>query len=231
MERRAIIDCREKKRHGASQNKYAKNAATTERDEKVYHVMLRGIDGKPLFLKDGDYRKFLFLLNKRLTEFKASLYGFVLMTNHVHLQIKSNNIKSLVNELSSGYTGFYVNTYKVYTALFEAPKIVEKISDEFQAENLWYILNNPVKEGLSKTPGGYKYSSYMFYTKRKTKISDLINVDCSFIKYYYKSINELNADLREDLRGSKSKKKFRKSYGLKYNGWNKWSGDSNKKQV
>ncbi len=230
MVRRVTINCREKKRHGiAPQNQDARDATIIGQDEKVYHVMLRGRDGKPLFLKDADYRKFLFLLNKRLEEFKASLYGFVLMTNHVHLQVKNCDIKSLINVLANGYTGFYVNSHKEYSALFEAPKIVEKISKEFQAENLWYILNNPVKEGLSKTPGGYKYSSYLFYTKRKTKISDLINVDCSFVKEYYKSIAELNADLREDLRRDKSKKKFKKSYGLKYNGWNKWNGDSNRK--
>jgi putative transposase len=198
-----------------------RNTCTTG-DCNVYHVMLRGVDGKPLFFKDADYRKFLFLLNKRLNEFSASLYGFVLMTNHVHLLMKCYDIKSLINVLTNGYTGYFVNTYKQYSALFGTPKIIEKPSEEFMGENLWYILNNPVKEGMSKTPGGYKYSSYLFYTRRKTKISSLINVDCSFVKEHYQSMSELNEDLKEDLRRSKSKKKFRKSYGLKYNGWNKW---------
>ena len=57
-------------------------------NSKIYHIMIKGIDGQNIFYDDKDRRNFLrkFLENKK--EFNYAVYSYCLMTNHVHMVIK-----------------------------------------------------------------------------------------------------------------------------------------------
>ena len=50
----------------------------------LYHVMIRGADGRLLFLDDEDCGRFLDTLLRAKTESGCKLYAHCLMGNHVH---------------------------------------------------------------------------------------------------------------------------------------------------
>ncbi|AOT69465.1 transposase [Geosporobacter ferrireducens] len=49
----------------------------------IYHVMLRGIDKRNIFLKDSDYEKFIEYIKKAKEKTKFIVYAYCVMTNHV----------------------------------------------------------------------------------------------------------------------------------------------------
>ena len=57
-------------------------------DGLIYHVINRGNNRQPVFLKNGDFEAFL----KALAELKErkpfELFGYCLLTNHFHLLIR-----------------------------------------------------------------------------------------------------------------------------------------------
>lgn len=58
-------------------------------DHGVFSVMMRGVGGQALFREKSDYISFLKILNKLLHRYNALLYGFILMTNHVHCLVRT----------------------------------------------------------------------------------------------------------------------------------------------
>ncbi|HNY05793.1 MAG TPA: hypothetical protein PKL23_05015 [Candidatus Egerieousia sp.] len=58
-------------------------------DHGVFSVMMRGVGGQALFCEKSDYISFLKILNKLLHRYNAVLYGFILMTNHVHFLLRT----------------------------------------------------------------------------------------------------------------------------------------------
>jgi len=56
----------------------------------IYHIMLRGIDKRDIFLDDEDRTKFLENMNKAKEIGKFEIYGYCLMDNHIHLLLKES---------------------------------------------------------------------------------------------------------------------------------------------
>lgn len=56
----------------------------------IYHIMLRGIDKRDIFLENEDKMKFLESINKAKETGKFELYGYCLMDNHIHMLIKES---------------------------------------------------------------------------------------------------------------------------------------------
>jgi REP element-mobilizing transposase RayT len=51
----------------------------------IYHIMLRGIDKRDIFLENEDKIKFLYSLKNAKKQGNFKLYGYCLMDNHIHL--------------------------------------------------------------------------------------------------------------------------------------------------
>ncbi len=51
--------------------------------------MLRGIDKRNIFLDDSDYEKFIQYIKKAKEKTQVSVYAYYLMTNHVHMLLKT----------------------------------------------------------------------------------------------------------------------------------------------
>ena len=104
------------------------------------------------------------------------------MSFHVHLEAGCKDPLALATLLSCAYTGYYNARYHNGSAVFEHPPLIyQKKTLEWQVDNLLYIVNNPVVAGLCKSAGGYRYSSYDFYTDRVTSLSRVIEVNTSLM--------------------------------------------------
>jgi len=142
----------------------------------VYHCMLRGINKQDIFFDKKDYLEFQSIIKRTKNIFSYKLYSYVLMPNHIHLEIKDEKQKlsQIMHSISTSYANYFNKKYKRVGHLFQ---------NRFQSrnvENSYYILNlvryihqNPIKAGICEM-NKYSWSSYSEYFKKEK----LKNEDC-----------------------------------------------------
>lgn len=86
----------------------------------IYHVMLRGIDKRDIFLDGEDREKFIENIIKAKEVGNFEIYGYCLMDNHVHLLIKEDEeIGTNIKRITVGYVGWHNNKYERTGHLFQ----------------------------------------------------------------------------------------------------------------
>jgi len=118
----------------------------------IYHIMLRGIDGRNIFLDDEDRSKFIEKLLSAKQNANFKLYGYCLMDNHVHLLIEENEeIGTSVKRITVGYVQWHNNKYGRTGHLFQNRYNSEVVETEsYLVTVLRYIHQNPVKANIVK---------------------------------------------------------------------------------
>ena len=141
----------------------------------IYHVMLRGINRQTIFEDNEDMNYFLSEVKrcKDISDFR--LYAFCLMANHVHLLLETNQepLDMIFRRLGSRYAGWYNRKYGRVGHLFQDRYRSENVeTEQYFMTVLRYILQNPMKAGMEKQPGSYRWSSYLAYEKGIGLITD-----------------------------------------------------------
>lgn len=138
-----------------------------------YHVTVSGQPGKKLFRDDLDRLVYLRVLNLVLQEYKALCAGYVLLTTHLHLIIKRNEITlgNIFKRVNTKYAIHYNNKYKTRGRVFrDRPFSRIILKEKYLAAVIRYIhRENPLKAGLARTTAEYKWSSDKYY---RTGIQD-----------------------------------------------------------
>ncbi|MDO7786205.1 transposase [Desulforamulus aquiferis] len=143
----------------------------------IYHIMLRGIDKRDIFLDDEDREKFLDYLAKAKEKATCLIYGYCLMDNHVHLLIEEGHehIGESIKRVAVGYVYWHNEKYSRTGHLFQNRYKSEVVEDDtYFITVLRYIHQNPIKAGLVQDISHYKWSSYIHYIEGS---EDLINLD------------------------------------------------------
>ncbi len=178
--------------------------------EGVYHIFGRGHNGMVIFKEDYDFKKFLYLAERFRKKYKCEIRVFVLMNNHFHIQIRSARIQMFISRLVQAYTGYFCTRYNHQTRVFApSPEPVLKKALDWQIDNALYILNNPVEAKLAKSAGDYKWSSYHFYTQRRSSLKQIITVSTNFIHINFESIKSLQEALKPKLMQMQSMKNYK----------------------
>ena len=128
------------------------------------HIIQRGNNRQAIFTCDADTAAYAHWLNEGAERFGVGIHGWVFMTNHVHLLATPSHEDSLSRMMQ--YLGrLYVRQFNyAYTrsgTLFEGrfkTCIVQK--NRYFLNCLRYIELNPVRAGMVKAPGDYRWSSY-----------------------------------------------------------------------
>lgn len=166
----------------------------------IYHVMLRGNNGRVIFYDDEDYNYFLISLRKAKEKSSCEIYSYCLMNNHIHLLIKesSEEIGTIVRRITAGYVLWYNDKHARTGHLFQGRFRSEPVeSDRYLLIVLRYILQNPVKAGIVTRPGDYAWSSYSYFfdSKEKNTLIDKNIIEAYFDKKtYIQYMNEKNND-------------------------------------
>ena len=133
----------------------------------VYHWIARGVNRKKLFRQLKDYAHFLNLTADNAIRYNIKIFHYCLMTNHVHMLIHANDLKSLVDfshYLKRLYAYYQSKTYKVTGATFERMYRSKPVLDDiYLLECARYIDRNPLRAGIIKFLGEYPFSSYLAY--------------------------------------------------------------------
>jgi putative transposase len=140
----------------------------------IYHIMLRGINKQDIFQEDEDRLKFLSTLERYKQICNYQVFGYCLMTNHIHLLIKEDEepISNAVKRISGSYVFWYNKKYDRIGHLFQERFKSEAVdNDSYLLTVLRYIHQNPIKAGLCEDLKEYRWSSYNDYL-RKSELTD-----------------------------------------------------------
>lgn len=163
----------------------------------IYHIMLRGIDKRNIFLDEEDRDVFLERLLKVKNSGYFELYGYCLMDNHVHLLIKEiEEVGTIIKRITVGYVYWHNNKYDRIGHLFQNRYKSESVETEkYLITVLRYIHQNPIKAGIVKKADEYTWSSHKQYVLAYQKQSN--HIDVNIIKYYFKNITEFECFTNE----------------------------------
>jgi REP element-mobilizing transposase RayT len=154
----------------------------------IYHVMLKGIDDRDIFLENFDRSKFIEQVIKAKEKAKFVFLAYCLMDNHAHLVIEEKNeeIGKSIKRITVGYVIWHNNKYGRTGHLFQNRFNSEVIeTDNYLLTAVRYIHHNPVKAGIAKLPGDYEWSSYLQYLASYNNCCS--NIDAQRIKGYLKT--------------------------------------------
>ena len=187
----------------------------------IYHVMLKGIDGRDIFLENYDKIKFMRGIKKAKDIGEFKLFGYCLMDNHVHLLIEEGEaIGTSIKRMTIGYVLWHNNKYGRTGHLFQNRYASEPVETEgYFMSVLRYIHLNPLKAGIVKHPANYNWSSYSDYISSYNGVKTV--TDVQLIKLYLKQ--------QEDFEGYMNIRNY--DISLKYNCPLKYSDNSLKKLI
>jgi REP element-mobilizing transposase RayT len=128
--------------------------------------MNRGASRKPIFFNDNTRALFIDLLGELPDRFGITIHGYVLMTNHFHLIIRSNGrgLSRALGTLQSQYSA-RVNLPRqadgsLYRGRFQN-RVVHR--DDHWTYLLAYLHLNPVRAGMVAHIDQYDWSSHFAY--------------------------------------------------------------------
>lgn len=128
------------------------------------HIIQRGNNRNACFIAETDYRVYLSMLQEASTTVDCSIHAYVLMTNHVHLLISSEDISSpsiLMKALGQRFAQYINRRYGRTGTLWEGrfrSCLVE--GEPYLLTCQRYIELNPVRAGMVTRPDEYQWSSY-----------------------------------------------------------------------
>lgn len=129
----------------------------------AYHVINRGNSRAEVFHGSGDYKVFLELLASAKARYGVKIFAFCLLPNHFHLIVEPSTqtaLSQFMHWLLTSHVRRYHRHYQgsghVWQGRFKSFPIQR---DEHLLVVLRYVLQNPVRAGLVRTPGEWTWSS------------------------------------------------------------------------
>ena len=127
------------------------------------HITQRGVNRCAIFLDDDDRRHYLRLLGEGTTKHGLQLHAYVLMGNHVHLLVSSDEsgkISLAMRQLGQAYVTAFNRRYRRTETLWEGrfkSSLVE--SEDYLLTAYRYIELNPVRAAMVEQPEHHHWSS------------------------------------------------------------------------
>ena len=146
------------------------------------HIVQRGHDRQPVFVQRRDFEYYVANLADAKSEHGIYLYGYCLMTNHVHLLIAPSEnvtgVSSFIRMLAGRQTR-YVNKLEARTGtLWEGRFKASLIDTEAYLLACYrYIDLNPVRAAMVGAPEEYRWSSYRCHAGlEKSQLLDVSDI-------------------------------------------------------
>ena len=163
------------------------NSLKTYVPESFYHVYNRGVDKRPIFRDEQDYRFFIKLLRKYMDpsyQSKANeiirpsfsnsieLLAYCLMPNHFHLLIylknNTDDAERLFRGIMTAYVMYFNHKYRRVGPLFQGRYKASPVNDDNYLLHISrYIHLNPLD--VDQDYKKYPYSSYGLYTENRNQ--------------------------------------------------------------
>ena len=138
----------------------------------LYHVTSRGNRQEDIYESDQDREAFLKVLADSCAQFNWVCHAYCLMTNHYHLMIETpdGNLSNGMRQLNGIYSQTFNRSHQraghVFQGRYKAI-LVEK--EDYLLELSRYILLNPVRAQMVRSPIEWPWSSYRAMVNRTAK--------------------------------------------------------------
>jgi len=169
----------------------------------LHHIVIRGIEGKAIFKGDTDREDFIERLSSLLQETATPCYAWALMTNHVHLLLRTGSvpIASVMRRLLTGYAVRFNRKHRRHGHLFQNRyKSILCEEDRYLKQLVAYIHLNPVRAGIVEDVAALKVFAYTGYGalmgKRPRPWQDTDYVLGFFGERLSEAMRNLNAHVR-----------------------------------
>lgn len=149
-----------------------------EFDGALYHVITRGNQKQKTFKGREDYRAYLDILARYKERYHFLLYGYVLMTNHVHLLIETRTVplSKILQGINQSYTLYFNRKHNTVGHLFQGRyKAILCDKDRYLLALIKYIHLNPLRAKAAHSLDDYEWSSHRFYARRAGR-TELVDV-------------------------------------------------------
>ncbi|MDR7871166.1 MAG: transposase [Tissierellaceae bacterium] len=193
---------------GDTMARYAREKSSTG----IYHVMLRGIDKRNIFMDEEDREKFVDCIIKAKRAGNFELYAYCLMDNHVHLLIKEDEeIGTSIKRITVGYVSWHNKKHERTGHLFQNRFRSESVETEsYLVTVLRYIHQNPLKAGMVRELKDYEWSSYNQYLFDYG--GEVSFIDTELIRSYFPTIDSFVNHMSEKNNDECLEYKVNRSY-------------------
>ncbi len=134
-----------------------------DQEDTFYHVLNRGNERRAIFRDEHDYEDFLDRLGRCSERFSLDIYAYVLMGNHYHLLVKTQeaNLSAAMQWLQVAYGSWHNRRHRRSGHLFQGRFKSFLIQEtEYLQRLLLYIHRNPLRARLAERLEDYRWSSY-----------------------------------------------------------------------
>lgn len=174
------------------------------KENKAYYLTMTVVGWIDIFSRDV-YREILVSsLRHCIAEKGLNIYAFVIMTNHLHLIVNSNEpfelsstildlkkftSKAIVNQIIAGpesrrewmlklFSVFALDSsrHKEYMFWIPGNHAIELYNSKFTRTKINYIHDNPVRAGFVRRQEDWIYSSISNYMDLESKIPEILRV-------------------------------------------------------
>ena len=127
-----------------------------------HHIVSKGNRAKELFRDDTDRIVFLSLFEEAIKKHGLRVWGYCLMTNHVHIvgvPASEDALPMAMWELNNFYARYFNHKYDVEGHLFKNRFFSCPMDGYHTAQALLYVDLNPVRAGIVPGALSYRWSS------------------------------------------------------------------------
>ena len=135
-----------------------------------YHVLSRGNAGEHIFKDPKDRLTFLDIIGNASERFSLDVFAYVLMDNHYHLLLRTNqtNLSKAMQWLGTTYTRRFNNRHHRGGHLFQGRfKSIILENESYLVQLSCYIHRNPLRAKMVERLIEYTWSSYPAYANGK----------------------------------------------------------------
>ncbi len=119
----------------------------------LHHIIIRGIERKPIFKDKIDYGNFIDRLGKILVDTGTACFAWALITNHAHFLFRTGMvpISTVMRRLLTGYAQQFNRRHQRHGHLFQNRyKSILCEEDRYLLELVRYIHLNPMRAGITR---------------------------------------------------------------------------------
>jgi putative transposase len=138
--------------------------------DAVYHVTCRGNERRPVFRDDVDREQYLDRLRHYRTRLRFRLLAYCLMSNHVHLVLRSGDVplSRIMGPLLSSYAQWFNRRHERTGHLFQDRYKAFLVQEgRYFVSLVRYVHRNPVQAKLVTDARDYPWSSDRFFRAGK----------------------------------------------------------------
>ncbi|BBM82772.1 transposase [Candidatus Uabimicrobium amorphum] len=135
----------------------------------LFHITTRCDNKNFYFQEEEDFRQYLNIVDRAREKYAFKLHAYCLTSNHVHLLISTpteNNLSKLMQYINGLYARNYNHRHK-RTGHFWGERFYSTIiqSETHLLNTIFYIELNMTRNGVTRHPKEWKWSSYNQHTK------------------------------------------------------------------